>query len=203
MIVAAHQTMLAPPALPYDAEVEYLESTRTQYVDTGVAPKNVPGFAMSLDCMRISGAWSGYGTGVFPGQRIVLRNYTGGTALQVGSDVYGNGSVLNGIRITVSFDMVNGSVSVGEYSDTFDPSTYTNLGGGYNFYLFAVSRNNTPNPNPYDNIRIYGAKFWSNGVLVRDFIPVRVGQTGYLFDRASGTLFGNAGTGNFTIGPDK
>ena len=206
-MIAAHQTMLAPPALPYDAEVEYLESTGTQYVDTGIAPKNVPGFAMSLDCMRISGGWSGYGTGVFPGQRIVLRNYTGGTALQVGSDVYGNGSILDGIRITVSFDMVNGHVSVGEYSNTFDPATYTNLGNGYNFYLFAVSRNNTPNPNPYDNLRVYGAKFWSNGVLVRDFQPVRVGSgssaVGYLFDRVSGELFGNAGTGAFTIGPDK
>jgi hypothetical protein len=37
----------------------------------------------------------------------------------------------------------------------------------------------------------------------RDFVPVRVGQVGYLYDRVSGTLYGNAGTGNFTVGPDK
>lgn len=42
-----------------------------------------------------------------------------------------------------------------------------------------------------------------NGVLVRDYIPVRVGQTGYLFDNVSKQLFGNAGTGAFVIGPDK
>ena len=41
-----------------------------------------------------------------------------------------------------------------------------------------------------------------DGVLVRDFIPVRVGQVGYMYDRVSGQLFGNAGTGAFIVGPD-
>ena len=36
-----------------------------------------------------------------------------------------------------------------------------------------------------------------------DIIPVRVGDIGYLYDRASGQLFGNSGTGAFIIGPDK
>ena len=43
--------------------------------------------------------------------------------------------------------------------------------------------------------------------LERDFIPVRVGSganaVGYMYDRVSGQLFGNAGTGAFVIGPDK
>ena len=38
---------------------------------------------------------------------------------------------------------------------------------------------------------------------IRDFIPVRVGSTGYLYDKVSGQLFGNAGTGDFVLGPDK
>jgi hypothetical protein len=48
---------------------------------------------------------------------------------------------------------------------------------------------------------------YHGGALARDYIPVRVGSgagaVGYLFDRVSGQLFGNAGTGDFTIGPDK
>lgn len=39
--------------------------------------------------------------------------------------------------------------------------------------------------------------------MVRDFIPVRVGQVGYLYDRVSGQLFGKYGTGDFIVGPDK
>lgn len=38
--------------------------------------------------------------------------------------------------------------------------------------------------------------------LVLDLIPVRVGSVGYMYDRVSGTLFGNIGTGDFIVGPD-
>ena len=43
----------------------------------------------------------------------------------------------------------------------------------------------------------------SKGVSIFDFIPVRVGSIGYMYDRVSGQLFGNSGTGAFIIGPDK
>ena len=42
----------------------------------------------------------------------------------------------------------------------------------------------------------------ASGGLLLDFIPVRVGTVGYLYDRVSGKLFGNAGTGDFVLGPD-
>jgi hypothetical protein len=38
---------------------------------------------------------------------------------------------------------------------------------------------------------------------VIDFIPVRIGNVGYMYDKVSGKLFGNTGTGNFILGPDK
>ena len=50
--------------------------------------------------------------------------------------------------------------------------------------------------------RIKYAKFHKGSILVRDFIPVRKGTVGYLYDRVTGALFGNAGTGDFVIGPD-
>lgn len=33
-----------------------------------------------------------------------------------------------------------------------------------------------------------------------DLISVRVGQVGYMYDKVSGQLFGNAGTGTFVLG---
>ena len=38
--------------------------------------------------------------------------------------------------------------------------------------------------------------------LILDLIPVRVGSVGYMYDRVSGTLFDNIGTGDFIVGPD-
>lgn len=68
----------------------------------------------------------------------------------------------------------------------------------YSFYLFNVNGN------------IEG---WTTGVvrissvkiddgLTFDAIPVRVGNVGYMYDKVSGKLFGNAGTGDFILGPD-
>ena len=51
--------------------------------------------------------------------------------------------------------------------------------------------------------KVFSLRIFDTGTLVRDFIPVRVGTTGYLYDRASGALFGNDGTGSFGVGPDK
>ena len=50
--------------------------------------------------------------------------------------------------------------------------------------------------------RIYPVEITSDSVLVRKVIPVRVGNVGYMYDRVTRKLFGNAGTGNFTLGPD-
>ena len=35
-----------------------------------------------------------------------------------------------------------------------------------------------------------------------DIIPVRCGTVGYMYDRVSGHLFANAGTGDFIVGAD-
>lgn len=50
--------------------------------------------------------------------------------------------------------------------------------------------------------KIIWIKIEVNGVITFDAIPVRVGQVGYMYDKVSQTLFGNAGTGSFTLGPD-
>ena len=51
-------------------------------------------------------------------------------------------------------------------------------------------------------IKLKSLKCKQEGVEVIDFIPVRVGTVGYMYDRVSGQLFGNAGTGAFILGPD-
>jgi hypothetical protein len=43
----------------------------------------------------------------------------------------------------------------------------------------------------------------SKNIPKLDLIPVRVGNVGYMYDKVSGKLFGNVGTGSFILGPDK
>lgn len=42
----------------------------------------------------------------------------------------------------------------------------------------------------------------SDNNLIADFIPVRKGQTGCLYDKITGELFHNTGSGPFILGPD-
>lgn len=51
-------------------------------------------------------------------------------------------------------------------------------------------------------VRLYNVELLKNGEKLRDFIPVRVGEVGYMYDQVSGELFGNAGSGSFILGPD-
>ena len=51
--------------------------------------------------------------------------------------------------------------------------------------------------------RIYYFSAYNNGVKVNELMPVRIGQVGYLYDKISGTLYANNGTGTLTLGPDK
>lgn len=51
--------------------------------------------------------------------------------------------------------------------------------------------------------KLYSVKIInSNNEVLRDLIPVRRGDVGYLYDKVLGKLFGNAGTGQFILGND-
>lgn len=60
------------------------------------------------------------------------------------------------------------------------------------------------------DIKCHYVQIKQDGILVRDFIPVRIGTTGYFYDRANPTggplgngLYPSSGTGDFVLGPDK
>jgi hypothetical protein len=73
----------------------------------------------------------------------------------------------------------------------------------YNIALFGTIHDGVFVTNEPFVGRIYYCQISQGVNLVRDFIPVRVGNVGYMYDKISGKLFENQGTGNFILGPDK
>ena len=120
-----------------------------------------------------------------------------------------NGSVVNETPNT-SVTLVQNT----EYSVEFHNETKNVIVNGQSFS--AVNSSNTEdrgNPlhilgawseeakyNPH--IYLYYFKWVKAGVRVLDLVPVRVGDEGFMYDRVSGRLFGNSGTGRFVVGPD-
>ena len=196
-LIAARNAMTAGKRLPYDAEVEYLESTGTQYIDTG--------YALSSDCRVVcdwiaSGVSSGgsayafgaYGDGMNFGVNIDIGK--GGQYCVWLSSSSQVGQGLKGIRHVLDLS------ASGLFRDgikVFSPSgSFTSNKSAYLFWANGTGQGKAL-------AKIYRVKFYDhNGVIVRDFQPVRKGTVGYLYDRVSGKLFGNEGTGDFVLGPD-
>ena len=214
MIAARNAFLMGGAKLPYDAEVEYLESTGTQYIDTGVIFTPTSAVAMRIAYTHIStsdtdaqhnGFTKGSDSGNF---RIIFGQnsehnhiYAAALTKYITAD-----TALH----TFAVDLVSRTARI----DTSSSSISGSLTGGFtrSFYIFA--RNTDGVANLFCHERVYAATFLENGVLVRDFIPVRVGSgssaVGCLYDRANPTggplgngLYPNAGTGAFVIGPDK
>ena len=203
--------------LPYDAEVEYLESTGTQLIDTGV--KASRGFGFSLDFMMLerggvsdnTAFFCGYG-GVWNAGISLCDDKSSPTGIRV---VYGaNGVASSGqyavnvrYRAVVSADPYTFSLSGGTpFSASFTPGS--SYAGDYSFTVFHGPYSlefTVLNPK---RMRCYAFSLTdAEGVLVRDMIPVRFTNElgipeGAMYDKVTGRLFRNSGTGFFVVGPD-
>jgi hypothetical protein len=201
--------------LPYDAEVEYLESTGTQYIDTGYAFTDDYSFEIDFDGistdMSLFGARSGnvrtsvvYYSGT-TGFSVNIAGYTGTTTPFHLSPIVPN------TRMMFKTAVVSNKCSIwidgeSKYMNEAFSGSYIS---GVTMALFATKYGNNDFREKTSS-KVYSVKMWQGSTLVRSFVPVRVGTVGYLFDRANPTggpngngLYGNAGTGSFTVGPDK
>ena len=205
MLIAARNAILAGgAALPYDAEVEYLAQNSIQaYIDSGIVATE----KTASECSAYTLATPGYYGTDFFGSR---QSYNS-RAFEVGLKSAGMVSTWGGAytpAIAISdptsphiYRLDRGSLFVdgvlkytfGTAGVPFSTPTPIWIFAGYNYPYRQVSA-------------VRYCKIWQDAVLVRDFIPVRVGSgssaVGYMYDRVSGQLFGNAGTGAFVIGPD-
>lgn len=203
-------------ALPYDAEVEYLESSGDGNEQGQVINSNV---LIPSDCKHVEyhfkfmftknqkGVVCGHQTSTHDNPRTYLF-YTGNAT--VSRNFYAGNKIAN---YTIGpLDIVDGYITLDEDTGKFEYYRDGLLVGQHNMSGTALNRDypirffGGSYGNRLDDLtsaRIWKFSIVHGNVVVRDFIPVRVGQTGYMYDKVSGQLFGNSGTGDFILGPDK
>ena len=186
--------------LPYDAEVKYLESTGTQYISTMLIPTRVhvglkpigeakPPHSSAYFGVNNNGSRT---TGLFSETKDTLEAINYNRNIVEFSALWGEFHSVCFDRDTVSVDGETKAL-VTDFSRTDNAIK--------SFGLFDFPQRNTDS-NPKSAISY--CKMWDReDNLMADFIPVRVGDVGYMYDRISGQLFGNSGTGAFIVGPDK
>lgn len=214
--IAIGDELLLSSSLPYDAEIEYLESSgngsgQGQVINSDIL---IPSECRHVEyhfkfmftqlqkgvlCGHQAPNYNNPRTYLFyTSRKTVLREFHAGNKI-----AYVNISALEEVDGYVTLDEDTGKleyyrkgVLVGQYS-----MSGTALNRDYPITIFGGSYGN--NLDDCASVRIMSFSIVHGNTIVRDFIPVRVGQTGYMYDKVSGTLFGNEGTGSFILGQDK
>ena len=201
MQIADRVSLWGGKRLPFDAEVEWIGQTNNaQFITTKVLPPvgSILRCRFRFTDLRNSFCAIGYSTayrfgfGIEQGTFKVSTNGWSSTIMQPDTlwhnwerdETLGTASIDDnsvGIRLHSAFSgdsWDNGFTLFRRlrYYDTYDYSTY--------------------------GAQCAGLYIGTANTALFDGIPVRMGEVGYLYDRVSGTLFGNAGTGEFIVGPD-
>lgn len=193
-------------SLPYDSQIEWLGFTASRYILSGVSA--TLNYSAEINFSPNSSDLVVFGSRY----SATSRNFS----VMCGADlIYADFGNYNNTRCTLSTTISDGhwyKVTMSKnkrriedlntgvyaeqttaYSTSFTTPQQLRIGGkGSNF------------PSSYTG---FSGKFgkisiWNGSTLVRDFIPVRVGTVGYLWDNVTKALFGNSGSGSFTLGPD-
>lgn len=195
----------APEVLPYDAEVEWLGFNYNQAILTGLTINRSYLFELKVSVSSVRGGTENQNK-IFS----TRANSSGGfyeLEIQGSTNLlrprYAGDKTLTSYAVVTGTDMVISLNTDGQYivnGEVVKTVTRNSTTISKPFYLGAnLSVQST---NGFVGKYYYFKLTTSTGELLFDAIPVRVGTVGYLYDRVSRTLFGNAGSGSFTLGAD-
>ena len=193
----------ASSALPYDTEVEYIQTNNTSYIDTGVTItrsllNNASYIEYTTECsILVDSAAEGANTLYFFMGSKDQKYYSG-----LGSTYHSSSTQNDGQKHIFKLIKQNNQVYLYCDNTIIDQYNYSNskTSTQRNFYLFRC--NGASGAQNIDNKKYY-AKLQINDDVIFEMIPVRVGQVGYMYDKVSKQLFGTQTEYNFLLGPDK
>ena len=190
------------------AELAYIESTGTQYIDTGIkCTSNVTIQATIYNAYSVSKH--------FVGARTAFKQNALGLSFQAESGSQGYAAAWG---TDVAYKIMGQSLTnaVGDAFHTFSFGgktpvlvdsrlkhvfTAQNFATDLNVYAFGVNNNGTPH-NQSPSIRLSALKIYEGPTLVRDYVPMMTTNwVAGLYDLKNDVFYGNAGTGVFLTGP--
>lgn len=182
---------------------EYIQSSGTQYIDTGFKPNNNTKVVIAFELTEntgkhqiIFGARSSSSSGQY------VLGFTGHRSPAVWRSDFGSNQVTFSSNLTWSGNhnaTKNGNIC------TLDAESVTNTASTFEstVNLLICAGNTGGNVDNYTKAKVYSCKIYDNGTLARDFIPCKnaSGLVG-LWDDVNNTFYSNAGSGTFTAGPE-
>ena len=198
------ETTPASDGLP-DAyqQVEYIESTGTQYIDTNFVPNQDTGIEIKFSSNNYADeSLFVYGSGnscddaafeLYPWGNRLQFNY--GTSDLFSDIEFDSNSIITAYQKKTQVGYFVDGVST--YLETHPANSFTSP---YTLYLLALHRADLGVSTT--EVKLYGCKIWDNGNLVRDYIPCyrKTDNTAGLYDKINNSFYTNQGTGTFNVG---
>ena len=176
-------------------KLDYIESSGTQYINTGVKPNQKTRVLMDVEvrgtkqCAPFGARASQSGTTY---TLFLMTATTGRTDYGTSKQTMTFSSILGRYTIDANKNVVNvNGVSITHTASTFSVD--------HNIFLLAV--NTAGKASNFAKVKLYSCKIYDNGTLVRDFIPCKnASGTLGLWDNVNSVFYANAGTGTFSTG---
>lgn len=183
---------------------EYIQSSGTQYIDTGVNFTSNPTYRSGIDIK--------FNLQVISGQTALGGCENNGNTWNFATQIYNNAlrnyhgtlSAWQSVSISTNTDYVMSLKQMGtnflrDLNGTIVTGTTTLTGATKTFMLFAENTTNA-GINQQSSYKLYYCKIYDNGSLVRDFIPAmrKIDSVIGLFDLVTGNFYTNSGIGSFT-----
>ena len=203
-------TVLALSFLPAGyTQLEYIESTGTQYIDTGVT--DVADSKFELDAQQTE-ILSGFPTllGAHVATPTATYNVVFGYGssnkfyTQVGTGGQGYTTFLSQDTNRHVFRLTTGATSdiLFEIDGQSTSATYNLADAGLSLYLCARHREAGTGVASFTKQKVYSLKIWKSRNLIRNFIPCKNSSNVVgMYDTVTGQFFRDAAGGNFVAGP--
>lgn len=182
-------------------QLEYIESSGTQYIDTGYIPNQDTRIMAEMVYASYADATCGLFGQRAPGgaQQFELMYLSGRYYFSYGSNQYSAAaSSPVGKHMFIDLSKTSATINVDGTVANVTPTTAETFTGFTTLKIHTLDRNGV---NYLSNSRIYSFKIYENGTSVRDFVPCKnaSGVIG-LYDLVNGKFYTNAGSGTFSAG---
>lgn len=178
--------------------VEYIESTGTQWIDTGITSSNNTRIEMELAFTENSSTYGIMGSRISTSAEAYNMFLISG---DIRWDYYKSRTATSGSytvnnKVTIKQTDTQTTFTIGETTKTLSNSS-TTFSVPYNIYLFSVNTAGEAD-NRCAKMKLYSCKIYNGTTLARNFIPaIDQNNVPCLYDKISKKYFYNSGTGNF------
>ena len=178
--------------------LDYIESSGTQYIDTGYKPTNNSRVVMEVEALK-SGVYPFFGARTANGVDSFVLWEMSSNSIRSDFNTTGTETTVSTVLTRITIDKNKNVCKFGDKTITNGAATFN---CSYNLCLLALNSGGEIDERKL-SAKLYRCQVYDNDKLIRDFKPCKNSNgTLGLYDSINNKFYKNSGTGNFIAGTE-